>query len=199
VFTETYNAAGNRLTEATQYATTVYTYDAANRLTNLGASTYQWDANGNLLSTGAYTGTYNAANRLITATQSGMTSTFTYNGLGDRVKQTINGVVTTYTLDLNAGLTQVLADGTNAYLYGLSRIAQQNTSSTDYFLPDALGSVRQLANVSTTVTLARNYDPYGNVLSSAGYRSTSYNFTGELRDSGTGLLYTSALVTMQTA
>lgn len=128
-----------------------------------------------------------------------MTSTFTYNDLGDRVKQAINSLVTTYTLDLNAGLTQVLADKTNRYVYGLGRVSEQSAAGTDYFLPDALGSVRQLANVSTTVTLARNYDPYGNVLSSAGYRSTSYNFTGELRDSGTGLLYTSALVTMQTA
>jgi len=46
--------------------------------------------------------------------------------LSDRVKQTANGVVTTYTLDLNAGLTQVLADGTNTYLYGLSRVGSSN-------------------------------------------------------------------------
>lgn len=93
--------------------TTVYTYDLANRLTNVGNITYTWDANGNLLNDGVLTYTYDSANRLITATQSGMTSTFTYNDLGDRVKQKVNSTVTTYTLDLNAGLTQVLADGAN--------------------------------------------------------------------------------------
>lgn len=46
---------------------------------------YQWAKNGNLLSDGAYSYTYDSANRLITATQNGLTSTFTYNGLGDRV------------------------------------------------------------------------------------------------------------------
>jgi hypothetical protein len=41
----------------------------------------------------------------------------TRNGLGDRPSQFKNGVTTHYTLDLNAGLTQVLQDGINKYLY----------------------------------------------------------------------------------
>ena len=32
-------------------------------------------------------------------------------------------------LDLNAGLTQVLIDGTNTYLYDVGRIAQVNTTT----------------------------------------------------------------------
>jgi hypothetical protein len=51
------------------------------------------------------------------------------------VRHTIN-----FTLDLNGGLTQVLSDGSNTYLYGLGRIAQQSTSGKGYFLDDALGS-----------------------------------------------------------
>ena len=39
------------------------------------------------------------------------------------MQQTVNSVTTSYTLDLAAGLTQVLADGTNTYLYGFERIA----------------------------------------------------------------------------
>ncbi len=42
--------------------------------------------------------------------------TYRYSGLGDRVEQTVNGETTTYVLDLNAGLTQVLSDGTDTYL-----------------------------------------------------------------------------------
>ena len=57
----------------------------------------------------------------------------------------MNGVTTSYTLDLAAGLTQVLADGTETYLYGNGRIAQYD-SEAQYFLGDALGSVRQLVN-----------------------------------------------------
>ncbi len=36
----------------------------------------------------------------------------------------MNGVTTTFTMDLNTGLTQALSDGTHDYLYGAGRIAQ---------------------------------------------------------------------------
>ncbi len=65
-------------------------------------------------------------------------SSFQYNGLGDRIAQ--NNVH--YTLDLNAGLTQVLSDGMDTYLYGLDRVAQQQGSTSEYYLADALSSVR---------------------------------------------------------
>jgi len=159
----------SRLTQQTLTQTTVYTYDLANRLINASGITYTWDANGNLLSDGVYTYTYDAADRLITTTQGANTYTFKYNGLGDRLKQTANGVVTTYTLDLNAGLTQVLADGTNTYLYGVMRIGEQQPGGFAYHLPDALGSVRQLANASGSVTLAQAYEPFGSAMTTAPY------------------------------
>jgi hypothetical protein len=64
----------------------------------------------------------------------------------------MNGVSTNYTLDLNSGLTQVLTDGTNTYTYGPStgsggRISQeQSGNDPEYFLTDALGSVRQMTS-----------------------------------------------------
>jgi hypothetical protein len=73
------------------------------------------------------------------------------------MRQVTAGITTTYALDLNPsvpsagqamGLTQVLADGSNTYLYGNSRIAQYTSTTPAYFLGDALGGVRQLANAS---------------------------------------------------
>jgi RHS repeat-associated protein len=119
--------------------------------------------------------------------QGANTYAFAYNGLNDRLQQTVNGNITTYVLDLNAGLTQVLSDGTNTYLYGNGRIAQEGLT-TDYFLTDALGSVRQLANVSGAVTLARSYEPYGSVMSSAGGGTSIYGWTGEQTDN-TGMVF----------
>jgi hypothetical protein len=55
-------------------------------------------------------------------------------------------------LDLNSGLTQVLTDGTNTY--GLGRISQQSGNDPEYFLGDALGSVRQVTSPSEQVTYA---------------------------------------------
>jgi len=75
--------------------------------------TAERDANGNLLSDGASSYSYNTTNRLVGVSQGGDSYTFAYNGLGDRLQQVVNGVTTSYTLDLNTGLTQVLADGSN--------------------------------------------------------------------------------------
>ena len=125
---------GNRLSESTQLDTTTYTYDAANRLATVNGVSYTWDNNGNLLNDGVSTYTYNHANRLTSVTTGGTTYTYAYNGLGDRVSQTVGGVTTRYTLDLNAGLTQMLAESapqgyrTNTYLCGPDRIAEYSTA-----------------------------------------------------------------------
>ena len=108
--------------------------------------------------------TYNHANRLSSWTSGTDTYAFAYNGLGDRLQQTVNSVTTNYTLDLNAGLTQVLADGSNSYLYGAGRIGQQATDWA-YHLPDALGSVRQMADAAGAISYAQSYEPYGAAVS----------------------------------
>ncbi len=153
--------------------------DYANRLVNVGGVNYTWDNNGNLLSGAGYTYTYDSANRLVKL-QQGATLTYTlaYNGQGDRVSLAVNGVPTTYTLDLNAGLVQILVEGSTTYLYGTGRIAQQS-GTTSYFLGDGLGSVRQLTDGAGRLALTRWYDPYGNIVSNRGDATTMYGFTGE--------------------
>lgn len=139
---------------------------------------YTFDDNGNLLSDGVNTYVYDSANRLVSVSGQSTVTSYTYNGLGDRLSQTVNGMTTNYTLDLNIGLTQVLSDGTTDYLYGNGRIAQVSTA-TEYFLADALGSVRQMTDQAGTVTYTQSYDPYGTVTYMAGTSSTPYGFTGE--------------------
>ena len=85
-------------------------------------------------------------------------------------------------LDLAAGLTQVVSDGSNDYLYGLDLIAQTNGADIQYFLGDALGSVRQLTDASGTLILPRNYDPFGNPWSVAGEEPTIFGYTGQQTD-----------------
>ncbi len=183
--TYTFDAVGNRLTQNDNGTITNYGYDVANRLTSLNGVTYTWDNNGNLLSDGTRTFQYDTADRLTQVVSGTTTSVFAYNGLGDRLRQTVNGVPTNYTLDLNAGLTQVLADGTSTYLYGIGRIAQQQTNM-QYFGADGLGSVRQLYNSNGQIIANHRYDPFGNTISQSGVGTSSYGFTGEQTD-GTGL------------
>ena len=194
-----YDAVGNRLHKyyfpggMAAIQTTTYTYDAAHRINTVtdasGTDTYDWDDNGNLEYDGVYTYTYDAANRLIDVSGSGLSASYEYNGLGDRVSQTVDSVTTDYTLDIASGLTQVLGDGTNTYLYGLGRISQHASSSTVYFLADALGSVRQLTDESGAVSLTKSYSPFGEVYNSEGNGASNYGFTGEWVDTYIKLIY----------
>jgi len=68
----------------------------------------------------------------------------------------------------------------------LERIAQEDTNGMLYFIPDALGSVRVLADASGDIVDATSYSPYGE---SSGMAETSYGFTGEWTDSYIKLIY----------
>jgi RHS repeat-associated protein len=191
-----YDAVGNRIISTqtiTSTLVTSYTYDVANRLTAVNGQAYTWDNNGNLLNDGSQTYLYNQANRLITITAPGLTWSAAYDGDGARLKQTVNGAETGYTLDLAASLVQVLmmqdAGGKTAYLYGVTRIGEKQPGGWAYHLGDALGSVRQLVDGSAQVTLARGYMPYGEPLWSVGSGVSAYGFTGEDWDNATSLVF----------
>ena len=64
---------------------------------------------------------------------------------------------------------------TTKYLYAFgTRPLAQNTTVWEYLLPDALGSVRQIADANGNVTLAKSYEPYGTVLTSNGTASSIF-------------------------
>jgi YD repeat-containing protein len=69
---------------------------------------WQYDAYGNLLDDGTYEYEYDAAMRLTSVMDGVSTSTFAYNGDGDRVSQTVDGTLTTYVLDTATPLTMML-------------------------------------------------------------------------------------------
>ncbi len=77
---------------------------------------------GNLLTDGEYTYTYDSANRLVGVSKADTSVSYAYNGNGDRLQQTENGTSENYTLDLNSGLSQILASQDEIYLYGLNRL-----------------------------------------------------------------------------
>lgn len=130
---------------------------------------------------------------MISTTLGGVTRQFNYNGDGVRLKQIAGSVVTTYTQDLAAPLPVVLQSKTGAttteYLYSLgTRPLAQNGGAWEYLLPDALGSVRQIADANGNVTLAKSYEPYGSVLNSSGSASSIFAYAGEEFDA-TELIY----------
>jgi YD repeat-containing protein len=174
-----YDRVGNRAAMTTTVGTTTYQYDNANRLSSVDGQTYTWDDNGNLLNDGSALYRYDQANRLISTTLSSTTSLFNYNGDGARLKQVVAGVVTTYTQDLAAPLPVVLqakaGSATTQYIYALStRPLAENAGSWEYLMPDALGSVRQIADASGNIIRTQDYKPYGSALNSNGSGQSTY-------------------------
>lgn len=72
-------------------------------------------------------------------------------------------------------------------MYGVGRISQVGTS-TEYFLGDALGSVRQLTNEAAEITLTKAYEPYGEETWSHGAGQSTYGFAAEWTDAN-GLIH----------
>ena len=188
-YSYTYDRVGNRASQTVDGIETVFQYDAINRLTNAGGVAFTWDNNGNLLNDGLNTYSYDLANRLIGISGPQSAISFAYDGLGNRYQQIVDGKPQTYALDLAGGLSQVLYDEEFSYIYGLERLAQQaHTGEYETFLPDRLGSVRQVAGASGFPSFAQEFDPYGSLSGYAGRGSSHYGFAGEWIDSA-GLQY----------
>jgi len=120
-----------------------------------------------------------------------LTTGFTYNGAGDRVAKSVDGVTTDYVLDPAAGLTQVLQETTGgqatSYLYGHDLLAQYDSGAWAYHVDDGLGSVRQLADAAGRVVASYSFSPFGVPLGESG--GEPYGFTGEQWDASTGLVF----------
>lgn len=199
----TYDLNGNRLSETVfdglATTTTNYTYNLANQIVTQQLGTgplrqFTYDPAGNLINDGLNTYSYDAADRLIriVAGETGFVNTYSYNGLGDRYRQTNNGLPTQYLLDLNSSLTQVLGEfkpgDETYYLLGLDVIGQQRNGEWDYFGYDGLGSMRLMTDAAGLLTYATSYAPYGTPFERFSIPNTSLGFTGEFSDP-TGLLY----------
>jgi RHS repeat-associated protein len=185
----TYDAAGNRTSKKLNGVTTSYTYDRAGRLVSAGSTNYAYDAAGNVVSAGPSSYGYDYAGRLSSASVNGVTSTYAYNADGVRVGATAGGTTTSYLVDRQASLPQVVSDGTSSYVqtdYGLAEQVSAAGSPT-YSVADALGSIRQITDAAGSVVGTAGYDVFGAARSQSGATSI-FGFTGEQTDP-TGLLY----------
>ncbi|MCP4823833.1 MAG: hypothetical protein GY892_06910, partial [Shimia sp.] len=184
-----YDEVGNRLQQIiNNEAPNIYVYDEANRLATVDGPPYSFDANGNLESSNTLTNTWDAANRLVETQRNQNIVQPIYNGVNDRVGQTIGVTTTHFALDIAAGLPEVIytSEG-NAYLHlpGLI-IAESSPGETRYLLSDGLGSVRQAVAETGSVVAYNELDPYGNPVQNG---SSPYGYTGEWWQDEVGLLH----------
>ncbi len=105
-----YDEVGNRLQQIiNNQAPNIYVYDDANRLATVDGSLYSFDANGNLETSDTLTNTWDAANRLVETQRNQNIVQPIYNGVNDRVGQTVGITTTHFALDIAAGLPEVIA------------------------------------------------------------------------------------------
>jgi YD repeat-containing protein len=81
----------------------------------------------------------------VSANVDGVASTFEYDGSGNRVAQTVDGVTTEYVLDVAGGLPEVIVattDGASTYYVQIQGqiLGQEESGAWAYVLPDHLGS-----------------------------------------------------------
>jgi RHS repeat-associated protein len=157
-----------------------------------------YDANGNAWNSGGNYFAYNPENELKSMNRGAVT--LLYDGDGNRVAKTVNGITTRYLVDdLNpTGLPQVVEETVNnvvqrQYTYGLQLISENqivgDTWTVSFYGVDGAGSVRQLINSIGQVTDTYEYDAFGNKISSTGTTPNNYLYRGEQYDPDLSLYY----------
>lgn len=119
-------------------------------------------------------------------------TSFTYDGNGDRVKQTKGGVDTTYVVDSSPANERVLmettASATTYYIYGHDMLYSIDAAGPHYQHTDSLGSVVAITDASGGVEQTYDYDVFGVMRAASGTSGNRYTFTGEENDAS-GLVY----------
>jgi RHS repeat-associated protein len=109
-----------------------------------------------------------------------------YNGDGDRVSQTVDGVTTNYVVNSTPKLSQVLMETTGAnttYLvYGHDLLYSVKADGPHYHHTDSLGSTIAITDSTGAVEQTMDYDVFGRMRSMTGTNGTTYTFTGEEND-----------------
>jgi len=147
---QTYNALRNRLTEATLDGAPVgFTYDDAGQLLAKGGTAFSFDAARRLTGFGA--------------------NSYQYDGVGNRLLATRDGVTTQYVYDA-AGNLLAEADGTGTlqryYIHGLGLLTMVDAQTDEVYVyhHDGTGHTVAMTDATETVVNRYAYSPYGEVL-----------------------------------
>ena len=192
-----YDLNGNRT--GTGYSTTVM-----NETATSPGITYSYDNAGNMITakngTTTTTYTYDFDNRLTGVTQNGtVIATYVYDALGRRIGVDDNGTQTWTVYDGTNPYADFNGSGTLQvrYQYGpgvvdgavvdqlLARTSSGGT--TAWYLPDKLGSVRDIVSTSGTELDHVVYDSFGNIVTETdAANGDRFKFAGMEYDSATG-------------
>lgn len=127
----------------------------------------------------------------LTNVKASTTVNYAYNGDGLRMSKTVNGVTAQFAWDASSGTPDVLADGTNSYIYGPGGVPVEEITpaATYYYHHDQLGSTRVMTDANGNVVASYTYDPYGRTIGTTGNLNNPLQYAGQYTDSESGLIY----------
>jgi RHS repeat-associated protein len=108
------------------------------------------------------------------------------------VARSVNGEVTTFAWDWASGIPEMLSEGQAMgssialYLMGHETLGRWDGADWAYYLPDALGSIRQETDGTGAVTDGREWTPFGMEVGTA---QEGLGFTGEWFGGSVELMY----------
>jgi RHS repeat-associated protein len=193
--TLTYDDVGNRTVyQKGSSLPTTYTYDAANQLetavNGAARTTYTYDLNGNVEVENASgtltTHTWNDENQLTQVAKTGMTTNqYTFNGDGQRVQVVDSQGTKKPIWDIQNILLETDGSNVTQVVYTLepagygNLISQRRSSTTSYYLFDALGSTRKLTGSASSITDSYDFRAYGETFASSGSTVNVFRWIGE--------------------
>ncbi len=161
-----------------------YSYDALGRVTQAGSDSYTW----------------NLASRLSSYTRNGVTTTATYDGLGNRLSRTVGNTTSNYVWNYALAIPSILIEKQGAsdlryfirtpegnLLYSID--ASSNARLFYHF--DEMGNTMFVSNDAGTTVKSYAYSPFGALSASSGELDNPFTWQGELgaMDEGDGFYY----------
>ncbi len=197
--TYVYDAAGNRIRTIENGVTTNYRTNNLNQYTNAGEFSYTYDTDGNLIAkvrgNETWTYGYNSENQLVRVVEpDGTITEYEYDAFGNRIAAIDNGQRTEYLVD-PFGFGDVVGeyDGNGnliaRYTHGLGLVSRADSSNTNYYDANFLGSIVGLTGASGTYLNRYTYRPFGEEISETETVANPFEFVGQygVMEEGNGL------------
>jgi RHS repeat-associated protein len=174
------------------------TADKFNRI-HASAPDYRYDAAGNMTTnvTDAVTAVYDPENRISTATKNLITTTYTYDGNGNRVRKSTgntppDGTLYWYMAPGVMAETDLAGTTKSEYIFFAGdRVARRDgatgTGGVFYYFSDFLNTASVITDSAGVIKDESDYYPWGGELQFVDNDSNHYKFTGKERDEESGL------------
>lgn len=192
-----YDDVGNRTSLIKDAGTpTNYTYNlTANQLDSASGGenhSFSYDNNGNTKTKDAYSFSYDDTNRMTQVADGAATTTYGFNGKGERVRK--SGTSTTLYHYDNTGNLLFESDTSGNVLteyvwLGNQRLAMVQGGVLYFTHVDHLGTVQMLTDGASAVVWSGDYRPFGEVVETVSAVANNLRFPGQYYDSESGLHY----------